>query len=79
MYKILVEIPEGWGYFSGQKMEIPGRGGLREIPLCDGGMDIFWNYTNLIFFSLCVLLSRVSAIFIKTMSYTGTSKDKMCC
>ena len=33
MYKIVVEIPEGWGgYFSGQKMEIPGRGGLREIP-----------------------------------------------
>ena len=36
MYKIIVEIPEGWrvgGYFSGQKLEIPGRrGGLREIP-----------------------------------------------
>ena len=35
MYKIVVEIPEGWGgYFTGQKMEIPGRwgGGLREIP-----------------------------------------------
>ena len=34
VYKIVVEIPEGWGgYFSGQKMEIPGRGwGLREIP-----------------------------------------------
>ena len=34
MYKIVVEIPEGWeGYFSGQKMEIPRRrGGLREIP-----------------------------------------------
>ena len=35
MYKIVVEIPEGWGdYFSGQKLEIPGRRGkgLREIP-----------------------------------------------
>ena len=34
MCKIVVEIPEGWGgYFTGQKMEIPGRGeGLREIP-----------------------------------------------
>ena len=34
MYKIVVEIPEGWGgYFSGQKMEIlGGGGGLREIP-----------------------------------------------
>ena len=34
VYKIIVEIPEGWGgYFSGQKLEIPGRrGGLREIP-----------------------------------------------
>ena len=28
VYKIVVEIPEGWGdYFTGQKMEIPGRGG----------------------------------------------------
>ena len=36
VYKIIVEIPEGWrvgGYFSGQKLEIPGRRwGLREIP-----------------------------------------------
>ena len=34
MCKIIVEIPEGWeGYYSGQKLEIPGRrGGLREIP-----------------------------------------------
>ena len=31
------------GYFSGQKLEIPGRrGGLREIPsVAPGGMDIF--------------------------------------
>ena len=31
MYKIVVEIPEGLGgggYFTGQKMEIPGRGGV---------------------------------------------------
>lgn len=29
MYKIVVEIPEGWGgYFSGPKMEIPGRTGV---------------------------------------------------
>ena len=30
VFKILVEIPEGWGgHFCGQKMEIPGRrGGL---------------------------------------------------
>ena len=32
LYKIVVEIPEGWGgggvgYFTGKKMEIPGRGG----------------------------------------------------
>ena len=28
LYKIVVEIPEGWGgYFTGQKMDIPGRGG----------------------------------------------------
>ena len=34
MYKIVVEIPKGWGgYFIGQKLEIPGRrGGLHEIP-----------------------------------------------
>ncbi len=43
MYKIVVEIPEGWGcYFSGQKMEIPGRReGLMWNSLCGGGMDIF--------------------------------------
>jgi len=22
-----------------------GGGGLRKIPFCGGGMDIFWNYT----------------------------------
>ena len=28
VYKIKVEIPKGWGgYFSGQKLEIPGRRG----------------------------------------------------
>ena len=28
VYKIVVEIPKGWGgYFSGQKLEIPGRRG----------------------------------------------------
>ena len=34
VYKIVVEIPEGWGgYSSGQKLEIPGRrGNLHEIP-----------------------------------------------
>ena len=35
VYKIVVKIQEGGGgYFSGQKLEIPGRrgGGLREIP-----------------------------------------------
>ena len=33
MYKMVVEIPKGWGViiFSGQKVEIPGRA-LREIP-----------------------------------------------
>ena len=35
VFKILVEIPDGWGggHFCGQKMEIPERRGvLREIP-----------------------------------------------
>ena len=33
VYKMVVEIPKGWGgYFSGQKMEIPGRRG-----------DLTWN------------------------------------
>ena len=50
VYKIhvVVEFLEGWGwgYFSGQKMEILGkRGGLREIASMGAGMDIFWNYT----------------------------------
>ena len=50
VYKIVVEIPEGWGgYFSGQKMEIPrrrGRGGLREIPSMVG-VWIFSGTTHL--------------------------------
>ena len=34
------------GYFSGQKMEIPGRRGeFTWNSLRGGGMDIFWNYT----------------------------------
>jgi len=32
MYEVQSEFPEGWG-------------GLRKIPFCGGGMDIFWNYT----------------------------------
>ena len=50
IYKIVVEIPERWGgYFSGQKLEIPGRrGGLREIPSLVGvwifsGTTHFWE------------------------------------
>ena len=48
MYKIVVEIPEGWGgYFTGQKIEIPGRGeGLREIPSVVG-VWIFSGTTHL--------------------------------
>ena len=47
VYKMVVEIPKGWGgYFSGQKMEIPGRrGDPTWNSLRGGGMDIFWNYT----------------------------------
>ena len=49
MYKIIVEIPEGWvgGYFSGQKLEILGRrGDLREIPSVVG-VWIFYGTTQL--------------------------------
>ena len=49
MFKILVEIPEGWGgHFRGQKMEIPGRRGgvLREIPSVVG-VWIFSGTTQL--------------------------------
>ena len=55
MYKIVVEIPEGWGgggggYFTGQKMEIPGRrGGLREIPSVVG-VGIFSGTTHCTYF-----------------------------
>ena len=39
-------LPEGWGLFCNQKMEIPGRrAGLAWNSLCGEGMDIFWNYT----------------------------------
>ena len=48
LYKIVVEILDGWGvgnYFSCQKMAIPGRRGGRTLnSLRGGGMDIFWNY-----------------------------------
>ena len=52
VYKMVVEIPKGWGgYFSGQKVEIPGRrGDLAWNSLRGGGMDIFWNYT---FYFIC--------------------------
>ena len=48
MYKIVVEISEGWGgYFSGQKLEIPGRSrGLHEIPSVVG-VWIFSGTTQL--------------------------------
>ena len=38
MYKIVVQIPEGWGdYFSGQKLGNSGEEeGLREIPSVEG-------------------------------------------
>ena len=40
MYKIVVEIPEGWGgYFSGQKMEILGRGGGAYVKF-----PLWWGY-----------------------------------
>ena len=44
MYKIVVEIPQGQGgYFSGQKLEIPGReGGLSEIP----SMVVVWIFSG---------------------------------
>jgi len=32
MYEAQSEFPEGWA-------------GVRKIPFCGGGMDIFWNYT----------------------------------
>ena len=48
VYKIVVEIPKGWGggYFSGREMEIPGGGGgSREIPSVVGVWIFLWNYT----------------------------------
>ena len=60
MYKIVVEIPKGWeGYFSGQKLEIPGRrggGGLREIPSVVG-VWIFSGTTQLDY-SLSISMRR---------------------
>ena len=49
VYKIIVEIPEGWGgggYFSGQNLEIPERSrGLHEIPSVVG-VRIFSGTTH---------------------------------
>ena len=55
MYKIVVEIPEGWGgYFIGQKMEIPRRrGGLREIPSVVG-VWIFSGTTHYLLMNSCL-------------------------
>ena len=57
---MVVEIPKAWrGYFSGQKMEIPGRrGDLTRNSLRGGGMDIFWNYT------ICVLVAFVYDLLV---------------
>ena len=47
VYKIVEEIPEGWrGYFSGQKIEIPGRRGGCGIPSMVG-VWIFSGTTQL--------------------------------
>ena len=59
----LISAPKfrrGWGgYFSGQKMGIPGRRGGPYINfLGGGGMDIFWNYT----FSTVVLIANWGAL-----------------
>ena len=47
VYKIVVEIPEGWEVILlVKKWKFRGgEGGLHEIPSMVGGMDIFWNYT----------------------------------
>ena len=47
LYKIVVEIPEGWGVILVAKNGNSGEevGALRSNSLCGGGMDIFWNYT----------------------------------
>ena len=47
VYKIIVEIPEGWGFIlvvKNWKFQ-GGGGGLTWNSLRGGGMDIFWNYT----------------------------------
>ena len=56
MYKIIVEIPEGWGgYFNGQKWEIPGRkGGLREIPSVVG----VWIFSETTQFKTKILVCK---------------------
>ena len=46
VYKIVVEIPEGWGLILVVKnWKFREEGGLTWNSLCGGGMDIFWNYT----------------------------------
>ena len=63
VYKIVVEIPEGWGgYFSGQKMEIPGRrGGLREIPSVVG-VWIFSGTTHLVIPSTVIFIQTLQGL-----------------
>ena len=59
MYRIVVEILEGLeGYFSGQKMEIPGRRrGLHEIPSILG-VWIFLELHNIVNIVLILIVLK---------------------
>ena len=74
--QIVVEIPAGWGgYFSGQKMEIPGRrGGLREIPSVVG-VWIFSGTTHCGFPVVHVQETRSSALLYADQTGYLSSKS----
>ena len=51
VYKMVVEIPKGWGVILVVKNENSGEeGGLTQNSLRGGGMDVFWNYTLLLMY-----------------------------
>ena len=87
--KIVAEISEGLGgggYFSGQKMEIPGRrGSLHEIPSVVG-VWIFsgtthWLQTHIMKGTICMCLkAQVSDLMCCfPINFHNTQNDKLAC
>ena len=80
VYKIIVEIPKGLGgYFSSQKLEIPGRKGAYVKFPPWWGMDIFWNYTIHVKTPInvyIILYRTLIAFYFRLLTVIAFSKSK---